>query len=123
MNTHAVLRAVRGAITVDADTPEAVREATSEMLEEVLSRNALQPDLIVSILFTATPDLRAEFPAVAARQMGLSQVPLLCAAEIDVPGAMGMCIRTMLHCYMPADQPVRHVYLRDARQLRMDLQQ
>ncbi len=116
-----VLRAVRGAITVDRDDPEAIREATCEMLGEIFTRNGIHPDLIVSILFTATPDLHSAFPAVGAREMGLGHVPLLCATEIDVPGAVGLCIRAMLHCHMPADQAVRHVYLRDARQLRMDL--
>jgi chorismate mutase len=116
-----VLRAVRGAITVDADDADAIREATGEMLDEIFARNGLHPDLVVSIFFTMTPDLRAEFPAVAAREKGMSHVALLCATEIDVPGAMGMCIRAMIHCTLPADQPVRHVYLRDARQLRLDL--
>ena len=77
-----VVRAVRGAITVDADQPEEVRAATAELLREVLARNALEPEDLISILFTATPDLVSEFPAVAARQIGLSQVPLMCAQEI-----------------------------------------
>lgn len=121
MNTHAVLRAVRGAITVDADTPEEIRAGTTELMTALLDRNALEAPEMVSILFTLTPDLRAEFPAVAAREMGLSSVPLLCAGEIDVPGAMRRCIRVMVHCYMPPQRPVRHVYLREARQLRTDL--
>jgi chorismate mutase len=121
VNTPAVLRAVRGAITVDADTPEDIRAATTELMTAILERNALDVPEMVSILFTLTPDLRAEFPAVAAREMGLSAVPLLCAGEIDVPGAMPRCIRVMVHCYMPPQRPVRHVYLREARQLRTDL--
>ena len=116
-----VLRAVRGAITVEQDSAEAIHDGTSELLREVLGRNALTADDLVSIIFTATPDLTSEFPAVAAREMGLSGVPLLCAREIPVDGAMPLCVRVMLHCYCPADRDIRHVYLRNARQLRTDL--
>jgi chorismate mutase len=116
-----VLRAVRGAITVPDDTAEAIRLGTAELVRAVLERNALAPDDLVSILFTATPDLSAEFPAVAARELGLSQVPLLCAREIDVPGAMPRCIRLLAHCYAPPERAIRHVYLREARALRTDL--
>ncbi|MFN8109794.1 MAG: chorismate mutase [Thermoleophilia bacterium] len=115
------VRAVRGAITVERDTAEQIREATTELLHVMMERNALSADEFISLFFTLTPDLGAEFPAVAARHMGLSGVPLLCAGEIDVPGAMPRCIRVMAHCHMPAQRPVRHVYLREARQLRMDL--
>lgn len=115
------LRAVRGAITVDQDTSEAIRAGTAELLVSVLERNGLGAEDLVSIVFTVTPDLRADFPAVAARDLGLSQVPLLCAQEIPVAGAMARCIRVLLHCYAPAEREVRHVYLREARQLRMDL--
>jgi chorismate mutase len=116
-----VLRAVRGAITVDEDTAEAIHGATVEMLDALLERNALEHDDLVSIIFTATHDLNAEFPAVAARAMGLSHVPLLCAMEIPVAGAMPRCIRVMVLCHAPADRQIRHVYLREARQLRTDL--
>ena len=116
-----VVRAVRGAITVDADQPEEVRAATAELLREVLARNALEPEDLISILFTATPDLVSEFPAVAARQIGLSQVPLMCAQEIAVEGAMPRCIRVLIHCNAPVHRAIRHVYLRGARQLRLDL--
>jgi chorismate mutase len=112
---------VRGAITVSEDTGEAIREGTAELLREVLHRNALGADELVSILFTATPDLSADFPAVAARELGLSHVPLLCAREIGVPGSVERCIRLLAHCYVPAERPIRHVYLRDARKLREDL--
>jgi chorismate mutase len=115
------IRAVRGAITVDEDTPDAIREATAELLGALLERNVLDPDDVISMIFTTTPDLRAEFPAVAAREIGLSQVPLLCASEIDVPGALGRCIRVMVHAELPDGVAVRHIYLRDARQLRTDL--
>jgi chorismate mutase len=116
-----VLRAVRGATSVAEDTSEAIREGTAELLGEVLARNDLTADDLVSIIFTATADLTADFPAVAAREIGLSLVPLLCTREIPVVGALGMCIRVMVHCYAPADRPMRHVYLHDARQLRTDL--
>lgn len=115
------MRAVRGAITVAVDDRDEIRAATAELLEEVLSRNALVADDLISILFTVTPDLVSEFPAVAARQIGLSQVPLMCAQEIPVEGAMARCIRVMVHCRCPVQRVIRHVYLREARQLRMDL--
>ena len=112
---------MRGAITVPVDSSEAIRDGTVEMVRAVLERNAVVADDIVSIVFTVTPDLRADFPAAAARQIGLSGVPLLCAQEIPVQGAMPRCIRLLMHCYAPAERPIRHVYLREARQLRMDL--
>ncbi len=115
------LRAIRGAITVPADTPEAIADATVELLMAVMERNALQPDDIVSIIFTATPDLRSDFPAAAARRLGLSRTPLLCCQELAVEGAVERCIRVLLHVVLPADCEVRHVYLREARQLRLDL--
>ena len=115
------IRDRRGAITVDEDTPDAIRAATAELLGALLQRNGLDPDDIISMIFTTTPDLRAEFPAVAAREIGLSQVPLLCASEIDVPGALGRCIRVMVHADVPDGARVRHAYLREARQLRTDL--
>ena len=121
MSDAHVLRAVRGAITVDVDTADAIHEGTTELLREVLERNQLTADDLVSIIFTATPDLNSEFPAVAARGMGLSTVPLLCAREIPVVGAMPRCVRVMMHCYCPSSRQIRHVYLRDARQLRTDL--
>ena len=116
-----MLRAVRGATSVAQDASEAIREGTAELLAEILARNALTPEDLVSIIFTATQDLTADFPAVAAREIGLSAVPLLCTREIPVVGALGGCIRVMVHCYAPADRPICHVYLHDARQLRTDL--
>jgi len=115
------VRAVRGAITVEEDTPDAIRAATAELLGALLERNELVPGDLISMIFTTTPDLRAEFPAVAAREIGLSQVPLLCASEIDVPGALGRCIRVLVHAELPHGVRVRHTYLREARQLRTDL--
>lgn len=117
----AVLRAIRGAITVPEDSGAAIAEATAELLRAVMVRNALSPEDIVSIIFTATPDLRADFPAAAARQLGLSRTPLLCCQELAVEGAIERCIRVLLHVHVPEGREVRHVYLRDARQLRLDL--
>jgi chorismate mutase len=106
---------------VAEDTGEAIRERTAELLGELLSVNALTTDDLVSIIFTATEDLGAEFPAVAAREIGLASVPLICAREIPVVGSLGMCIRVMVHCYAPPDRAIRHVYLHEARSLRPDL--
>ncbi|HEX9314791.1 MAG TPA: chorismate mutase [Actinomycetota bacterium] len=116
------LRAVRGATTVDEDAKEEILSATAELIEEMISRNDLARDDLVSIVFTATPDLRAVFPAEAARGLGISDVPLLCARELDVEGAMPRCIRVLMHAYTErALQAVRHVYLGDAKKLRSDL--
>jgi chorismate mutase len=118
------VRAVRGATQVDDDQRDQVLDATTELLTEVLSRNALVNDDLISVVFTATPDLHSEFPAYAARQMGITDVPLLCAAEIDVPGAMPRVLRLLAH--VETDRPraeIRHVYLRGAAALRTDLPQ
>jgi chorismate mutase len=116
-----VVRAIRGAITVPADTSEDIREGTVELLETILERNGLRHDDLISIIFTVTHDLVADFPAVAARSIGLANVPLLCSQEIPVAGSMERCVRVMIHCNVPTDRQIRHVYLRDARQLRLDL--
>ncbi len=118
------VRAVRGAIQVDADDRDEILAATTELLLAVLERNALVAEDLISVVFTATPDLRSEFPAYAARQMGITDVPLLCAAEIDVPGAMPRVLRLLAHVEtpLPRDQ-MRHVYLRGAALLRTDLPQ
>ncbi len=116
-----IMRAVRGAITVPEDTSEAIREGTTELLQTILQRNELAHDDLVSIIFTVTHDLVSDFPAVAAREIGLANVPLLCSQEIPVVGSMPRCIRVMIHCYTPPVREIRHVYLRDARQLRLDL--
>ena len=114
------LRALRGATTVERNEAEAILSATTELVTAVMERNGLSPGDVVSCIFTCTDDLNAEFPAVAARRMGLSAVPLLCAREIDVPGSLPRVIRVMVHCY--ADGPARHVYLREAVSLRRDLE-
>jgi chorismate mutase len=116
------VRAVRGAIQVDADTREDVLEGSAELVRAVLERNRLSADDIISILFTATPDLTAEFPAYAARLLGLTDVPLMCASEIAVPGAMPRVLRLLAHVETELDRAdVRHVYLRGAAALRTDL--
>lgn len=115
------LCALRGAITCDHDSSDEIQRRSEELLRALLERNDVVVDDIVSIVFTATPDLVADFPAAAARKLGLSRTPLLCAQEIAVAGAMERCIRVLVHCYRPAGFPSRHAYLREARQLRLDL--
>lgn len=118
------MRAIRGATQVDADERELILAATAELVGEVLARNELLVDDMISVVFTTTPDLVAEFPAVAARKMGFEDVPMLCASEIAVPGAMPRVIRLM--AYADIDRPrhlIRHVYLRGAAQLRQDIAQ
>jgi len=116
------VRAIRGAIQVDADERESLLDATAELVTEVLRRNTLEPDDLISVVFTVTPDLRSDFPAYAARRLGLTDVPLLCATEIDVAGAMPRVVRLLAH--VETDRPradLRHIYLRGAAQLRTDL--
>ena len=115
------LFALRGATTVQDNDADQIVEATEELLVEILRRNDLTPAALVSCVFTCTDDLNAQFPAVAARKIGLNQVPLLCAREIDVPDSLPMAIRILLHYYAPADHVAQHVYLRDAVTLRADL--
>jgi chorismate mutase len=115
------LYALRGAITVTANEAEAILEATEELMRELLSRNRLEASDLVSCIFTLTEDLDAEFPAVAARRIGLTGVPLLCAREIPVAGAMPRVIRVLIHCYFADSREPQHVYLRDAQRLRLDL--
>ena len=116
------LRALRGAITVEDNEAGAILSATEELLGAVMQRNSLAPDQIVSCIFTCTPDLDAEFPAVAARNLGLSAVPLLCAQEMPVSGALPRVIRLLLHYYAEASMETKHVYLREAVALRRDLE-
>jgi chorismate mutase len=117
------LQALRGATTVDRNDSEAILSGTEELVRTLMERNELTPEDMVSCIFTCTPDLDAEFPAVAARRLGLGGVPLICAREIDVPGALPRVIRLMLHCYSANGQPAQHVYLRDAASLRRDLEE
>ncbi len=115
------LWAVRGATKARANDPEAIVQATEELVRELLARNDLSPERMVSCIFTSTHDLNAEFPAVAARRLGLNGVPLLCAQEIDVPNSMPSVIRALVHYYAPADHTPAHTYLGEAQDLRSDL--
>lgn len=116
-------RGIRGAITVDADQPELILAATRELLEAILAANAgMSPGEIASAFFTVTEDLRSTFPAQAARQMGWSQVPMMCAREIPVPGSLPRVIRVLVHWNTErAQHEIVHVYLREAVKLRPDL--
>lgn len=116
------MRAVRGATTAPADTPTAILSATRELLACMAESNDLQPDDLVSILFSATTDLTSAFPAEAARALGWTEVPLMCMAEIAVPGALPRCIRVLMHieCAVPREAIV-HLYLHGAETLRPDL--
>ena len=115
------LWAVRGATKVGRNDADLVLSATEELMNELIARNDLVPERIVSCIFTSTHDLNAEFPAVAARGLGLNAVPLLCAQEIDVPGAMPGVIRVLVHYYAPEDHEPAHAYLGEAQELRSDL--
>jgi chorismate mutase len=118
------LRAVRGATRLEVDDPEHMRERVVELVNEMLERNELTTEDLVSVIFTATPDLRSDFPAAAARSLGLGEVPLICAQEIDVAGALTSVVRVLVHA--ETDRPraeVVHVYLRGAEVLRTDLAQ
>jgi chorismate mutase len=116
------LYALRGANSVAANEADAILSATDELMRELMERNALAPEAMVSCIFTLTEDLNAEFPAVAARRIGLGQVPLLCAREVPVPGSMPQVIRVLVHYYASDDHEPRHVYLGEARALRLDLE-
>lgn len=116
------LYALRGATTVDDNDAEQILAATDELMRELMARNGLEPDQLVSCLFTMTEDLDAEFPAVAARRMGLDRVPLMCAREVPVPGSLPRVIRVLVHYYAAPDHEARHVYLRAATALRADLE-
>jgi chorismate mutase len=115
------LWAVRGAVKVARNDVEAILGATEELMRELMLRNGIEPERIVSCMFTATDDLNAEFPAVAARRLGLDSVPLLCSRELDVPGAMRGVIRVLVHYYAPRDHAPAHTYLGEAQKLRSDL--
>jgi chorismate mutase len=116
------LFALRGASTVDRNEPQAIVGATEWLLREIMRRNALTPEDVVSCIFTLTDDLDAEFPAVAARNLGFDRVPLLCAREVPVPGSLPMVIRVLMHYYADERHETQHVYLGEARKLRADLE-
>ena len=116
------VRAIRGATQVTDDTPEAIADATRELLQAILADNRLVEAALIDATFTVTPDLHAAFPAVAARALGWRDVPMLCVQEMDVAGGLPRCIRVLLHAELPVPRmDVRHVYLRGARVLRPDI--
>ncbi len=117
------VRGIRGATTVDADTPEEIRAATRELLEAVLKANDIDNfEDLASVFLTTSPDLTSAFPAEAARELGMGIVPLLCASEIAVPGSMPRCIRVLLHINTDrSPREISHIYLREARKLRPDM--
>ena len=115
------LHALRGATTVDRNEADAITGATEWLMREIMKRNELRPDDVVSCIFTLTEDLDAEFPAVAARNLGFDHVPLLCAREIPVPDALPRVIRVLMHYYADDGHQTKHVYLGEARRLRSDL--
>jgi chorismate mutase len=116
------MRGIRGAITVDADEPQSILDATKRLLTEMTERNGVELDDIASVLFSMTPDLHAAFPALGAREMGWVYVPMLHFTEIEVPGSMPRCIRVLMHVETDrTQQEVEHAYLDGARELRPDI--
>jgi chorismate mutase len=116
------LFALRGANSASANEADAILDATDALMRELIERNSLTPESMVSCIFTLTDDLDAEFPAVAARRLGLGRVPLLCAREVPVPGSLPQVIRVLVHYYADEQHEPRHVYLGEARALRADLE-
>ncbi len=120
--TASRVRGIRGAITVEADVPDAIVAATKRLLREMVERNGVEMDDIASVLFSLTPDLHAVFPALGARELGWTHVPMLHFTEIDVPGALGRCIRVLMHVNTERGlEQIEHVYLDGATALRPDL--
>ena len=118
------VRAIRGAVQVDADEREAILDGTADLVSDVMTRNDLVPADVISVLFTVTPDLTAEFPALAARKIGFHDVPLLCATEIPVPAALTRIVRLRMHVETGRTRgEIQHVYLRGAAALRLDIAQ
>ena len=118
------VRAVRGAVQISGNDRDEILAGTTELVTEVMRRNELSTDDVISVLFTATPDLTAEFPALAARKLGFQEVPLLCASELDVPAAMPRVVRLMMHIETSKPRSaLQHVYLRGAVALRLDIAQ
>jgi chorismate mutase len=115
------LWAIRGAAQAGANDEDSILAATRELVSELMARNELRPESFVSVIFTVTDDLNAQFPAVAARELGFGQVPLLCNREMDVPGAMGRVIRVLAHYHAAGEHSPQHVYLGETQKLRADL--
>jgi chorismate mutase len=117
-----LVRGIRGATTVEANTKEAILEAAAELLSAVVEANAVQHDHVASIIFSTSPDLNAEFPAVAARNLGWTDVALMCGHEMGVPGSLPKCLRILMHVNTEQGlADIKHIYLRGARALRPDL--
>jgi chorismate mutase len=112
---------VRGAVQAARNDSDSILAATGELMRELITRNGIEAGDLVSVIFTSTDDLDAQFPAVAARELGLDRVPLLCNREIDVPGAMERVIRVLAHYYASADHDPEHVYIGETQRLRADL--
>ena len=121
MTPPRILRALRGAITVLHDEAMLICDATRQLLEELLRRNQLDPTDVVSAIFTVTADLRSEFPARAARDLGWHEVAMVCVTEMPVPGSIARCIRVLLHVELPVGEAPKHAYLLGAEELRPDL--
>lgn len=118
------MRAIRGATCLERDDAELMREAVVELLGEMLARNSIDQEQLVSIILTGTPDLTTAFPAAGARELGLVDVPLICAQEMDVVGALERVVRVMIHADIDTPRAeIRHVYLRGAEVLRQDIAQ
>lgn len=115
------MRGIRGATVAAADTPDAIRAATRELLLALIEANQLEPEAVASIFFTTTPDLTAEYPALAARQLGWTETALMCGQEMNVPGSLPRCIRVLIHWNTDVrPEAIQHVYLHAAAQLRPD---
>jgi chorismate mutase len=118
------VRAIRGAVQVDIDDRDAILDGTTELVTALMARNDLTPDDVISVLFTVTPDLTTEFPALAARKIGFHAVPMMCATEIPVTGALPRVVRLMAHVETDRSRTqIQHVYLRGATALRLDIAQ
>lgn len=118
------IRAIRGATQVSANTPEAIAAGVKELIQAILDANTLRPSDVVSVFFTSTPDLTAAFPAAACREIGFASVPLIGSVEVDVPGALAMVIRAMLHVESgKSHEEITHIYLHGAVALRRDIAQ
>jgi chorismate mutase len=117
-----LVRGIRGAISVEENSSEAIKGATRELLRAIITENQLESEFIASAIFTVTKDINADFPASAARELGWNMVPLICATEIDVPGSMERCIRVLIHVNTDKGQnDIKHIYLKEAVKLRRDL--
>lgn len=118
------IRAIRGATTLTEDAREELHERTKELIESLMSANGLDTEHVISVFFTCTPDIVSDFPAAAARDLGFGAVPLMCAQEMAVPGALERVVRVMMHAEMDGERSdVQHVYLHEAQTLRRDLAQ